>query len=39
MLVQPTIGAVTRVNDHIKETRAILMLRFLDISSTLIESL
>jgi hypothetical protein len=38
ILVQPTIGAVTLVNDHAKETCAMLMPRFLDISSTLIES-
>ena len=38
MLVVPTIGAVTRVSDHARETCAMLMPRFLDISSTLVES-
>ena len=37
MLVEPTTGAVTRVSDHAKETWAMLMPRFLEISSTLLE--
>jgi len=38
ILVLPTIGAVTFVSDHARETCAMLMSRFLDISSTLVES-
>ena len=37
MLVEPTTGAVTCVSDHAKDTWAMLIPRFLEISSTLSE--